>query len=364
MAKILTIYNPGRREFILRDMSYIRWLKISEALARLGHHVDIATNEPRWRRWWNNAPIQMNPNLRRIGLTQINWDDYDVVKTLFHKGFETLLHHGGNDHPLVISKLGSVVDSTDRDGIYFYGKRREQLFAVQEKINASSRYITVLNDSARQLWNTCHGPRDGILIVPGGVDREVPANLPNPYPTKDRIKCIFAGNIYTKGDQPEANQVLIEKLNELGRLLSIQGVRLYFLGPGDVSQLQLKHVTNLGVVSYDESWKYFHHADVGVVLAAGSFMHNNESSKIYHYLRVGLPVVCESGFPNEHVIGEAGLGFVVNNGDLEAMAQQIIAALQINWDRDAAIRYILGHHTWDRRVEIYDRLIKTELNLG
>ena len=42
-------------------MGHIRWLKISEALARLGHQVDIATNEPRWRD--SREPIGMVPGL-------------------------------------------------------------------------------------------------------------------------------------------------------------------------------------------------------------------------------------------------------------------------------------------------------------
>jgi len=57
----------------------------------------------------------------------------------------------------------------------------------------------------------------------------------------------------------------------------------------------------MGAVSYERSWDYLHHADVGVLVAAGPFMHNNESTKIYHYLRVGLPVVSEAGFPNDPV---------------------------------------------------------------
>jgi glycosyltransferase involved in cell wall biosynthesis len=96
-----------------------------------------------------------------------------------------------------------------------------------------------------------------------------------------------------------------------------------------------------------------HHADVGVVVAAGDFSHNNESTKIYHYLRAGLPVVSESGFPNDAVVSESRLGFVVANGDQEAMAEKVIEATRREWDRDAAMRYILANHTWERRVETY-----------
>ncbi len=44
-------------------------------------------------------------------------------------------------------------------------------------------------------------------------------------------------------------------------------------------------------------------------------MHNNESTKIYHYLRARLPVVSESGFPTDHVVRESRCGVVVKSGD-------------------------------------------------
>lgn len=46
MARIVTVYEDGRRPFVPTDMSYVRWYKISAALAALGHEVDIATREP------------------------------------------------------------------------------------------------------------------------------------------------------------------------------------------------------------------------------------------------------------------------------------------------------------------------------
>ena len=116
-----------------------------------------------------------------------------MVKTLFNIGFDTLETYGGKDHPFIISKLGSVVGPEDMDGIYFYGKMREQLYSTQKKINQTSKYITVLNESAKKLWTTCFGSRDSILIVPGGVDRYVLPPSQDPYPSENKIRCIFAG---------------------------------------------------------------------------------------------------------------------------------------------------------------------------
>ena len=359
MARIVTVYTSWRRHFRLQDMSHIRWQKISEALAKCGHQVDMATNEFQGMRWWRRiSPIHMAKNVRRVPLCEVRWGDYDVVKTLFHIGFETLQAYGGQDHPFIISKLGSVVGSGDRDGIYFYGEERERLYSTQRRIHQTSRYITVLNESAKDLWAECFGLRNNMLIVPGGVDRSVPPPSHDPYRGERKKRCIFAGNIYGKGSQPEANSALVVKLNRLGKALSERNVRLYMLGPGDVRKLDKRYVTYLGVVSYEDTWDYLYFADVGVVVSAGTFMHNNESSKIYHYLRVGLPVVSEAGFPNDQVVTESGLGCVVENANVDLMARKIQEAAEKHWNRDHAINYILSNHTWDKRVEIYDTIIE------
>jgi hypothetical protein len=80
MARIVTVYRMWHRyrPFEMTDMSHIRWVKISAALASLGHQVDIATVEPRWL--VRRAPLVMAPNLRRVPLTRVRWNDYDVVK--------------------------------------------------------------------------------------------------------------------------------------------------------------------------------------------------------------------------------------------------------------------------------------------
>ena len=361
MAKIVTVYRESRGIFQPVEMGAIRWLKISEALARRGHSVDMAMTETFSPEVERAIAVSGLP-LRRVPLRDVRWSEYDVVKTLFDLGFQTLEEYGGAGHPFIISKLGSVVDARDREGIYFYGAYREWLYAVQERINASSRYVTVLSESARELWIELFGPKTNLLLVPGAADRDIPAPGNDPFPSGEDARVLFAGNVYTRDHQAEANDVLIAKLNQLGELLRGRGCRMYMIGVGDVGQLDPEFVTYLGAVSHDDAWNFFGHADVGIVVSAGSFMHNNESTKIYHYLRAGLPVVSESGFPNDDVVRDCGLGFVVNSGDLTGMAQRIEEASQATWDSAAAIRHIMEHHTWDTRVDVYDRLLRQHLS--
>ncbi len=358
MLSIVTVYTPfltpedeARRDLVPLAMDYIRWCKVAEALAARGYHVDMAVADR--AAGWPRRPLAGRPHVGRVPLSQVAWRDYDVVKTVFHRGFETLDAFGGADHPCIVSKLGSVVGPRDMDGVYFYGAERQGLYATQERIRRASRYVTVLSPGARALWEDCFGPDGRVLLVPGGVDAEIPEPGRDPYPADDRMKVLFAGNVYSASAQPEANAVLIDKLNALGRALARHGARLYMIGVGAVTALDPAHVTYLGAVDYDRSWAYLHHAEVGVVVSAGRVHQNNESTKIYHYLRAALPVVSESGFPNDRVVTESGLGIVAANGDMCAMADQVVEAARRRWDRGAAVRYILDHHTWDRRVDIY-----------
>ncbi len=342
-------------------MAHIRWFKISEALARCGHQVDMAL--PDGTEHWPVDPALLNvPTIGFKALSSINWQKYDVVKTLFNRGMQTLEEFGGSGHPFIISKLGSVVGPNDMPGIYFYGGYRRELYALQEKINAFSKYVTVLSEGARRLWIECHGDHSNILLVPGGVDAKIPPRAADPFPSSNRPRCLFAGLIYDKHSQPEANQTLVSKLNELGRLLYQKGMQLYMIGDGDVSKLDDRYVKYLGVVPYTETWNYFYHAQVGIVVSAGQFMHNNESSKIYHYLRAGLPVVSESGFPNDHIIEDAQLGYVTQSGDMQLMADRIVDAAGKSWATQRAVALILERHTWDQRAKVYHDLITSNFN--
>ncbi len=366
MAKIITVYTDIlRAPDILNerltpvDMSYIRWFSISKELAHLGHKVDIASNEFDLRE--NNFPIIMSKNLRRVRLDKVKWNNYDVVKTVYHAGFNTLKKYGGLKHPFIISKLGSVVAPADRKDIYFYGRIRKDLYAAQELINKTSRYISVLTGNAKRLWQECFGIKNNLLIVAGATDRLIPEKGASPYPDDGRIHCIYAGNLYTKDTQPEANAILVEKLNTLGNLLAKKNIRLFVCGRGDITKLDPKAITHLGAIPYPESWQYIFHADIGIVLSPVKKVNNNESTKLYYYLRAGLPTVMEKGFPNEKLLIDAKLGFISPNSKPKAMAQDIETAANIKaWDKKHAIRLILNKHTWDKRAQIYDEIIRKE----
>lgn len=358
MSRIVTVYSGSLRSARQVEMGFIRWYRMSAALAALGHTVDIASAELRRRVFRTIETVA--PNLRVVPISRVRWNDYDVVKTLFHSGFETLERYGGADHPFIIAKLGSVVGATVMEGVFFYGQQREAMFRIQERIARASRYVTLLSEPAVDLWRSAHGTESKVLVVPGAASAVIPAPRRSPYPPDGRAPVVFAGNFYSRhrGSQPEAHRTLTSKLNRLGAALHEGNARLYVVGTGDRRSLDPRYVTYCGEVPYEQSWDYMYFASAGIVVTAGGRMHNNESTKIYHYLRAGLPVVSEAGFPNDNVIVESGLGHVVENGDLETMARRIDESLHTPWDRDRAVRYILSQHTWEKRAEIYDRLLR------
>ena len=358
MSRIVTVYSNSLRSAREVEMGFIRWYRMSAALAALGHTVDIASAE--WRRRIFRTVETVAPNLRIVPISRVRWHEYDVVKTLFHSGYETLEHYGGADHPFVIAKLGSVVGPADMDGVFFYGRQREEMYRTQQRIARASRYVTLLSEPAVALWRSAHGSSANVLVVPGAASAVIPGPRSNPYPRDGRSPVVFAGNFYSRhrGSQPKAHEALTQKLNRLGALLHQHASRLYVVGTGDQRSLDPRYVSYCGEVPYEESWDYIYFATVGVVVTAGGRMHNNESTKIYHYLRAGLPVVSEAGFPNDNVVVESGLGHVVENGDLESMADRIQESLRTSWNRERAIDYILMQHTWEKRAEIYDRVLR------
>jgi hypothetical protein len=342
-------------------MGYIRWYELSTELAALGHTVDMASAEL-FRRFVRRRE-RVADRLHIVPISSVRWNEYAMVLTVLHSGFETLERYGGADHPFIVAEIGSVVAPTDRDGIFFYGSQRDALYRGQERIRRASRYVAVQTEPARALWRECFGSDDNLLLVPNAASTTLPPAGRNPYVPDGRAPCVFSGNFYNRSprSQPEAHERLARKLNTLGELLHTAGARLYVVGTGDHRSLDARYVTYCGEAPYERSWDYLYHAAVGIVLTAGGPMHNNESSKIYYYLRAGLPVVSEEGFPNDHVVRESGLGHVVENGALDALARTAISAITTPWDRERAIQYILANHTWRRRAEVYDRILRDPL---
>jgi len=330
-------------------MDGIRFVRMAEALARRGHEVDIFLNRA-------PDPKALAPRLRELSLGHARWDDYDIVKTFFHSGFETLVAHGGGEHPFIVSKLGSVVGREQTEGVYFFGATRERCFGVQREIARRSRVVTVLTNQSAALWWKEHGCATQLMQVPTGVDAEIPPLGPNPYPGLGITEpvAIYAGNLYGRHSQPEINRLWQAQLNLIGARLRCRGIRLVAMGDGVTDLLDPEAVKHVGRIETSAFWNWQRHARVGIVLAQGP-VQDNESSKLYYYLRTGLPVVCERPVPNAWLIETSGLGAVVDFGDAEQLAESAAALASMRPKIDGVVQHMIRYHSWDARAALYDR---------
>jgi hypothetical protein len=334
---------------VLGAMNVIRFLRMSEALARRGHRVDLVLKEP-------SADLPVADRIGKVASSRVQWEDYDVVKTCFHSGFAALTAWNGDDHPFILSNLGSVVGATDADGVYFYGTVREDLWTIQQRLAARSRYVSLLTQPNADLYREMHGDAEGLLRVPAGVDAEVPGPSVNPYAALGitRPVALYAGNIYTRDRQAEMNLFWQERLNALGRALDRRGIQFVVMGLGAIDHLDPACVVHVGVIDFRAFWNWQWHASVGIVLAQGAVQHN-ESSKIYYYLRTGLPVACEASVPNAWLVSHTGHGAVVDYDadDIVNLAEAATQLARRPPEMNGLIPYMIAEHSWDARAAVY-----------
>ena len=334
------------------DAAVLWWKRVAQGLAARGNSVDLIAGE-------QGLPRALAARLRVVPYPVARWRDYDAILTFFDRGFTNLMRFGGAPHPHIVSNLGSVVGASDDvPGVYFFGERRKWLYGVQAQIATVARFVNVLTQPSRDLFVRQHGRVEDVVIIPQGVDRHVPKKRYDPFDSSGEKIVVYVGSIYG-ARQKEMNLIWQARLNSLGRELRKLKMRLCLIGPGDTERLDPEAVTYLGPVDHTKVWDYQYFAAAGVVLAQGAVQHN-ESTKLYHYLRAGLPVVSEAPVPNNHVLEHAGLGFVSSYGDDRTLAELLADAGGRRWNRKEAMRHMQQHHSWDLRIPQIEALCRAQ----
>lgn len=344
-ARIVMMHKLRRDLMAMTAMCCIRTVRMAEAFARMGHRVDIPVQD--------TEVVERSPGVRHVPLAGLDWDAYDVVKAEFHAGFDRVARFRGADHPFLVVKFGSLVGPPGTPGVYFFGETWEALAATQRAIAERARYVTILTEPSADLWRSQYGTGIPVLMVPTGVDAVIPAPRTDPYAALGLSgrAVLFAGNIYTD-QQREVNLVWQDRLNRLGRALQRRGLTLVAMGPGYTDRIDHDAVRHVGALPVEETWDWQRGAVAGVVLAHGPGQHN-ESSKIYSYLRTGLPVLCERPVPNASLVTATGCGAVVDLDDVEALAAAA-EDLAIRRPRfDDVADWTAREHSWDERAARY-----------
>ena len=132
------------------------------------------------------------------------------------------------------------------------------------------------------------------------------------------------------------------------------------MGIGSTNLLDPQVLVHVGAIENNAYWDWQRHAAVGIVLAQGRVQHN-ESSKIYYYLRTGLPVVCETPVPNAGLLTELGHGLLCAYDDTDEMADQAAWFCHHPPENHRVIERMIVEHSWDLRAAMYDDLLMQAL---
>ena len=228
----------------------------------------------------------------------------------------------------------------------------------QEKIRDLAAIVAFNDEVNAQRWRDRYGDKQQVLIVPTGCPETLPEEGSNPFPQDKRI-VLFMGSL-TAHRFPGA-------LNGLARRLRAASpdIEVHFLGKnslqhyaGESEPLDPSLLTIHEPVDEEKTWDYVRNAHVGIGLAPSEHSFESELSKIYYYLRGGLPVVTESSVPNTSVIRETGHGGVATYGDLDDLAHTTIAAMKRAPRDEAVMQHMIDKHSWRARAEVYDAALK------
>lgn len=337
MRRIALAYNANPTRPI-QGMDMIRWVAMGHRFRWLGYKVRLVTDRRRGV-----------DRLDRIHLTsadRMDWSECDAIKACYQPSIDLC-----PPHPHLIVRMCRVVDAEypKRDD-----GRREEMMRQQAKIAEMAAIVAFNDELNAQRWRERYGNKQQVLLTPTGCPEKLPEEIHDPFP-KDKRIVLFMGSL-TSHRFPNT-------LNALARRLRAADpdVEVHFLGKnslqhyaGESEPLDPSVITIHEPVDEDKTWSYVLHAHVGIGLAPSELAFESELSKLYYYLRGGLPVVTESSVPNKTVIDETGHGRVAAYGDVDDLAHQTLQALKLKARDERVMQYMVDHHSWRARAKTYD----------
>lgn len=327
-------------------MDMIRWHEISIAMAKRGFSVDMVTA-------LDMPPKYIHENIRVVSTNEADWESYATIKSCYQRTIKYI-----PEHKFIISRLARVVskEAVSRDALH-----ADDLIECQKIIQKRSKVIIVNDEVNAKRWTDYHGNNQKIYIIPTGCHSQITG-------TEDAVnfgskQAIFTGAL--------SNNKIVDALNTIGKGLKRHGWNLKIIGSNKTKYYcSQKHSINTSLCSYlepipvEETWQHLQNASVGIAIAPGSHIFENETSKIYYYLRAGLPIVCEERIPNSDLILELNWGWVFKYEDYKDAVDKIICASELK-NNDAKKRSVISHmidkHSWDKRAEILDNIIDSNM---
>lgn len=270
---------------------------------------------------------------------------YHIVKTSYHFSIELI---NGYEGP-VVSRIVRVVDEKlpERDK-----RERQRLLRCQAAIRERAHTLVLNNSVNEERWRRIYGQHPPIVQIPNGCPDEIPLCRKNPFRKREKV-VLFLGSI--------AAPRMLEMLNKLANGL-VDRARVHVVGldkthlyGGDKETMLDSRIVYHGEKTEEETWQYIQHARVGLALATGPHPFDNDITKIFYYLRGGLPVVSEQGVLNNSLIRETGFGTIFAFGDTDDLVAKTIRLLQDPQptNKQDIMGFMARKHSWSRRVEAY-----------
>lgn len=328
----------------------VRLRAIAQGLIKRGVETEIVSPVEGDRVLDGSIPVRPLPALREPAR-------YDLVKTSYHDSIMLVEDFAGP----IVSRIVRVVDERlpKRDE-----QVRKKLLRCQSLIRSRSSAVVLNNEENRERWHKMYGDSQLTRIIPTGCPAVLPDAGGNPYPPGPP-PILFLGSV--------AAPRMVHMLNAAARQLRgsatvhLVGRNKAQMYGGDRDCMLDPLIMDHGEKVEDEVWPFIMHAAVGLALATGTDPFDNDVSKIFSYLRGGLPVVSEHPIVNNWLVDQTRMGRVFGHG----MITELVASVHSLLDRPpepqtrmAAMQFMAEHHSWDRRVESYMELFSLVLANG
>lgn len=322
----------------------VRLRAVSSGLLRYGLDVEILAPVREKSVKLGAVPVYPLSVLREAGR-------YDVVKTCYHFSIRLIGDYRGP----VVSRIVRVVDERlpERDG-----RQRKELLECQELIFRRASRLVLNNRENEKRWHSFYGAYPPVTLLPTGCSREIPPVRSNPFGSAGNV-MLFLGSI--------AAPRMVRLLNEAARRLRgrckvhVVGANKTKLYGGGDQDLLSPEIVQHGEIPEGETWDFVRCAHIGLALAAGPDAFDNDLSKIYSYLRGGLPVLSEEHVANNGLVLESGFGTVFRYDDPESLVSKAVELLERPpiHKRRSTMEWMALEHSWERRVEnLRDLLIE------
>ncbi|MFC1834362.1 hypothetical protein ACFL2Q_06475 [Thermodesulfobacteriota bacterium] len=273
---------------------------------------------------------------------------YDLVKTSYHFSIELI----GNYQGPVVSRIVRVVDHElpERDEPF-----RQRLMDCQGIIRQRSSALVLNNRENEARWRNLYGPEPRLVLVPNGCPAIIPASGGNPY-GRDEVPILFLGSVAA----PRMVRILNEAADGLRdrariHLVGVNKARLY---GGDEDCLLNDLIVDHGEMPEYASWDYIRHARIGIALATGPHPFDNDVTKIFNYLRGGLPCLSEEPILNNELIHRTGHGVTFTHDCVDDLVRKALRLLDNPFTdhRRSVMDFMVQEHSWETRVQTYVKL--------